>query len=122
MKMTYKYKTEKKLEERKKESEKIISYFPDKIPIICEKDPKCNLTELEKSGYIIKKNMSVNKFIAIFRKKIKIEEGYAFYLLVNQKYILLGNNTMSEIYDKFKDKEDGFLYITYSSELMWGKE
>ena len=33
---------------------------------------------------------------------------------------LTGNQYMSEVYQNHKDKEDGFLYIMYSNELLWG--
>ena len=33
---------------------------------------------------------------------------------------MTGDETLSEIYDKEKDPEDGFLYICYASELTWG--
>ena len=44
----------------------------------------------------------------------------AFYLLVNAKNSITGDALLSDIYERYKDPEDGFLYIAYASELTWG--
>ena len=36
---------------RKGKCEKIRKQFPDKIPIICEKDPKSKIQEIDKTKY-----------------------------------------------------------------------
>ena len=36
------------------------------------------------------------------------------------KHIISGEITMNDVYEKYSDKEDGFLYITYMGELAWG--
>ena len=43
----------------------------------------------------------------------------AFYLLVNNKSLGSMNVTMAEIYRDYKD-EDGFVYMTYASQEMFG--
>ena len=57
----------------------------------------------------------------MIRKRIEIQQEVAFYLLVNGKNSITGDALLSEIYDKYKDPEDGFLYIAYASELTLGK-
>ena len=49
-----------------------------------------------------------------------IEKGETFFLLANGKHSIAGDTLLSEIYGKYQDPEDGFLYITYVSELTWG--
>ena len=43
-----------------------------------------------------------------------------FFLLANGKYSLTGDTNLIEVYDKYKDKDDGFLYIAYASQVTWG--
>ena len=43
----------------------------------------------------------------------------ALFLLANGKVTLPQNETIGTIYKKYKDK-DGFLYIAYAAEEIWG--
>ena len=43
-----------------------------------------------------------------------------FFVVVKGKYTISGGKTMGSIYNSYKDKDDGFLYITYSAELIYG--
>ena len=43
----------------------------------------------------------------------------ALFLQVRTKFSIVGEKTIGEIYDTFKD-EDGFLYIMYTTELIYG--
>ena len=56
----------------------------------------------------------------MIRKRIDIPNTEAFYLLVNAKTSISGDRLLSDIYERHKDPEDGFLYIAYASELTWG--
>ena len=64
--------------------------------------------------------MTVSQFSFIIRRKIELAKESALFLLVNGKVSIVGNQTMSEVYENNKDIEDGFLYITYTSQLTWG--
>ena len=116
----FEYQTKNSLEFRKKECKKIFDKNPNKIPVICEKAKKCNLTkELNKSKFLIPLYMSIYQFKNIIRNKLLLSNSETLFLLVNSKKAITDNCLISELYNKFKD-EDGFLYITYSTELTWG--
>ena len=104
---------------RKGECEKIRKQFPDKIPIICEKDPKSKIQEIDKTKYLVPMDLTVGQFSLMIRKRVEIAKEDAFYLLVDGKHSIIGDSLISEIYDKYKS-EDGFLYIAYASEVTWG--
>ena len=63
--------------------------------------------------------MTVNQFESIIRKKLKLNKEKAIFFIVNGKNAIVGTQLFSEIYTKFKD-EDGFLYLAYASEDIWG--
>ena len=107
-------------EQRRKECEKIRTQFSEKIPIICEKDPKSKIADIDKTKYLVPSDLTVSQFSFMIRKRIEIEKEAAFFLLANGKHSITGDTLLSEIYDKYKDPEDGFLYIAYASELTWG--
>lgn len=107
-------------EERKNECRKIKNKFPEKIPIICEKDPNSKIQEIDKTKFLVPNDLNVTQFGYMIRKRLKIGKNDAFFLLVGGKQSITGDMLLSEIYERYKDPEDEFLYITYSSELTWG--
>ena len=61
----------------------------------------------------------VSKFLLEIKKLVKLPEEEAIFLSVNGKYSLSGTTLFQDIYRKYKD-EDGFLYVSYTTELMFG--
>ena len=119
--MEFKYKSENPdVNKRKTECDQILNRFPEKIPIICERDPKSNIKEIDKTKYLVPQDLTASQFNFMIRKRIEIPKEQAFFLLVNGKKQMTGDESMSDIYKKEKDPEDGFLYICYASELTWG--
>ena len=108
------------LEKRKEQCRKLLSEEPNKVPIILEKDPTCKIAPIKKTRHLIKKDKSVNWFLSQIRKLTKIPEEQALFLSIKGKYSISGEILMDEIYKKYKDKEDGFLYISYSTEVIYG--
>ena len=51
---------------------------------------------------------------------MKLPQEEALFLAAKGKYNLVGERSIDEIYNTYKDKEDGFLYIMYSSVLVYG--
>lgn len=105
---------------RKAESSKIREKYPDRIPIICEKDPKSKMKDVDKTKYLVPNDLTVSQFSFIIRKRLEMSKDSALFLLVSGKHSITGDSSMSEIYEKYKDVDDGFLYIAYTSELTWG--
>ena len=108
--------------ERIQQSSNLMSKNKDTIPIICEKDSNCKLKKLIKTKYLIKRETILANFSKIIREKLEIESYNALFFLANcnnEKHPLDLNKTFGEIYDKYKD-EDGFLYLIYSNEEVWG--
>ena len=108
--------------QRRQNCDKIRQQFPDKIPIICERDPKSNIRDIDKTKYLVPNDLTVSHFSFMIRKRIEIKQEEAFFLLVNGKTSITGDSNLIDIYNKYADKEDGFLYIAYASELTWGNK
>ena len=117
--MQFKFKKESSKEERIEKCKRLLLQNPDKVPIILEKDPSSKF----EGNYIkrlIKKDFTVSKFHLLIKKLFKLPEEQALFFAAKGKYNIIGEKTMGEIYTTYKDKEDGFLYIMYSSELVYG--
>lgn len=105
---------------RRSDSENLIKNYPDRVPIILE-PYKCrqNVFNIGQTRFLVPKLYSFHEFIFHIRRKVDIKKTDSLYLIVGENYFPAMNRTMSSIYNEFKDP-DGFLYMTYSSQPVWG--
>ncbi|KQJ92707.1 hypothetical protein BRADI_4g45390v3 [Brachypodium distachyon] len=113
------FKKEFTLEERANESAAMIANYPDRIPVIVERFSRSSLPEMEKRKYLVPREMPVGQFIFILRSRLHLSPGTALFVFVNNTLPQTAN-LMGSVYDVYKDKEDGFLYMCYSSEKTFG--
>ena len=113
------YKSKHTLEERKIESQRIRSKYPNRIPIIVTKGETCTLNDIDKNKYLVPIDITLGQFIFIIRKKIELNQNEGLYLFINNNVLGSVSSLMIDIYKNHKD-EDGFLYITYQNENTFG--
>jgi len=104
--------------QRLNESSKIMIKYPSRIPIIVEKCKGCTLEDIDKTKYLVPKDLNMNQFIYVIRKRIHLESSQSIFLMSNNQ-LCPSNMPLSSIYEDLSDK-DGFLYITYTSENTFG--
>ena len=114
----FKFKKENSEEKRISESEKILKKYPNRIPVIVEKDPRSKLNDIDKNKFLVPSDMNFAQFIYVIRKRIKLLPEEALFLFVNG-IMATNGSSMNSIYQTHKDK-DGFIYITYTSENTFG--
>ena len=105
-------------ESRKTESGRILEKYPDRIPIIVEKESKSDVVDIDKKKYLVPKDLTMGQFIFVIRKRIKLPPEKAIYMFINNTLPPTAT-FMSSLYEDHKD-EDGFLYLTYSGENYFG--
>ncbi|KAE8810159.1 autophagy-related protein 8h [Hordeum vulgare] len=98
-----------------------ITACPRQVPaqVIVERFSRSNLPEMEKRKYLVPCDMPVGQFIFILRSRLHLSPGTALFVFVSNTLPQTGN-LMGSVYDSYKDKEDGFLYMCYSSEKTFG--
>ena len=98
------------LEERKKNSQTLIDENPMRIPVLvtCSNGK----ISLNKSEFLVPKQLKVVHFTATLRRSINLSPESAIYLY-SKNHMLKQDKFMGEIYEMYKD-EDGFLYINVS--------
>uniref|UniRef100_A0A8V0Y6K8 Microtubule associated protein 1 light chain 3 gamma n=1 Tax=Gallus gallus TaxID=9031 RepID=A0A8V0Y6K8_CHICK len=74
---------------------------------------------LDKTKFLVPEELTMTQFITIIRSRMALTATQAFYLLVNNKSLASMSLTMAEVYRDYKD-EDGFVYMTYASQEMFG--
>ncbi|XP_067932433.1 gamma-aminobutyric acid receptor-associated protein-like 2 [Watersipora subatra] len=117
--MKFKFKQENTLEDRMKESAKIKSKYPDRIPVVVEKVPNSQIQDIDKRKFLVPNDISVAQFMWIIRRRIQLPAEKAIFLFLG-KVLPQSSTSMSQIYQEHKD-EDGFLYIAYSGENTFGE-
>ncbi|MEQ2177332.1 hypothetical protein GOODEAATRI_002452 [Goodea atripinnis] len=58
-------------------------------------------------------------FVSSLRNKIALDQTQTVFLLVAERSMSCMSSSMGEIYSRFRDA-DGFLYITYASQEVFG--
>ncbi|CAL8145092.1 unnamed protein product [Prunus armeniaca] len=112
------FKLDHSLERRQAEAGRIREKYPDRIPVIVEKAAKSNIPDIDKKKYLVPADLSVGQFVYVVRKRIKLEAEKAIFVFVKNTLPPTAA-VMSTIYEENKD-EDGFLYLTYSGENVFG--
>ena len=112
------FKTQYTIEARIEEARRIITKYPERRPIICEKASNTDLPSIDKKKYLVPYDLSVGQFIFVIRKRMSLKPEESLFLFINGK-IMSCNMTIGKVYDSEKDK-DGFLYAQYTKEATFG--
>lgn len=104
-------------EKRLKDSRLILNTYPNRIPIICDRYGQ-NVPDLDKKKYLAPEDLTLGQFIFVIRRRLKFSPQNALFVYINNK-LLSTNMTLYTIYKEHKDP-DGFLYMVYTSENVFG--
>ncbi|XP_028816793.1 microtubule-associated proteins 1A/1B light chain 3C-like [Denticeps clupeoides] len=114
------FKQRKCLATRKHEVCSIRSKFPNKLPVIVERYIReKQLPLLDKSKFLVPFELTMGQFLCLLRSKIDLDASQVLYLLVSEKSLSCMSASMGEVYSQYRDP-DGFLYMTYASQDMFG--
>ncbi|XP_076315686.1 microtubule-associated protein 1 light chain 3 gamma-like isoform X2 [Tachypleus tridentatus] len=95
------FKQRRSLSKRKEDAADIRLKFPNKIPVIVERFSKESyLPLLNKTKFLVPQELTMSQFVTIISMATM-------------------SRTLAEVYSENKD-EDGFLYVTYASQEMFG--
>jgi GABA(A) receptor-associated protein len=106
------------LYQRLEESRKVLTNFPDLVPVICEKDNRIFNCDIKKRKYLVAKYLTMGQFMYIIRKQIQMNSNMGLFLFT-KAVIPSNSDNMGYLYNKYKD-DDGYLYINYAFENTFG--
>jgi GABA(A) receptor-associated protein len=114
------FKQEFSFERRREESTRVLNRYPDRVPIICEKSSAASkdCPDIDKKKYLVPRDLNMGQFLYVIRKRLKLAPEKAIFLFVGNS-IAPSTSTINQIYSYNRD-EDGFLYVTYSLENVFG--
>jgi GABA(A) receptor-associated protein len=107
------------LNQRKNECEKILLKYPNRIPIICEKNyNSINAPDIDKHKYLVSRDLTLGQFMHIIRQRMNLSAEVGLYIFISG-FIPTNSQFLSNLYVDFRD-DDGFLYIIYDIENTFG--
>ena len=64
----------------------------------------------------------VSEVLTIIKKKLHLtkEQQQGIILLADGKHLMKHDELLTNIYEKYRDKQDGFLYIVFAEEQVYG--
>lgn len=113
------FKEQNTFESRVEVSAKIREQYPDRVPVIVERDPRARIADIDKKKFLAPADITMAKFISEIRKHIKLGRQESLFVFVENNVMPQPNATMSQVYAQHKDP-DGFLYVVFSSENAFG--
>jgi len=114
------FKSQHTLEKRSAEAGRIRQKYPDRIPVIAEKNSSSSIPDIDKKKYLVPADLTMGQFVYVIRKRIKLPPDAAIFIFVNDS-LPPANEIMAKIYKDAVD-QDGFLYVTYSGESTFGNK
>ncbi|KAL5274467.1 MAP1LC3A family protein [Megaselia abdita] len=94
--------------------------YPTKVPVIVERyNNESDLPTLNKKKFLVPQEITMSQFLTIIKKRLEIGPTKALFLLINSRTLAPLSKTLAEIYGEHRNT-DGFLYITYSSQEVFG--
>jgi GABA(A) receptor-associated protein len=115
---SFNYQNQKKFDERKAESARLLVKYPDRIPVIVEKSKTSDVAQIDKCKFLVPKDLSMGEFLYVIRKRIKLQPEKAIFLFCNDT-LPNSSGIISKLYNEQKNA-DGFVYINYASENTFG--
>lgn len=107
-------------EERLLEATRVLRKYPDRVPIIVEKNvsaPK-DCPNINKIKYLVDRDLIFGQFLYIIRKRLNLPPEKCIFLFIGNT-IPPSTFCIGDIYDLYSSS-DKFLYITYTFENVFG--
>ena len=103
-------------------SGRMISKFPDRIPVIVTSNDRKLCKLLSKNKFLCPKYISASMLLINIRKHINIDSTKALFMFCDKK-LICGTEIMSSVYDTYiskKNNGDKYLYLEISCENTFG--
>lgn len=105
-------------ERRRRMFERIIQQYPDRVPVIVERAPRCALPPLAHTKFMVPKTTSVGQLVCEVRKGLHLDPATTIYIFVGNTQPS-AHVTLCEVYARHKE-DDGFLYMRYDGDNAFG--
>lgn len=109
---------EQPLEKRIACSRKMLSLYPERIPLIVG-TYDLSLGTIKKNKYLVPRDLKIGMFVYELRKNIQdLNKEQSIFLFIGS-ILPPSAETIGKMYERYRS-EDGFLYLNYSGENTFG--
>lgn len=114
------YRSEKSFEERQREAQVMLDQHKGSVPIIVEKAATEKfLPFINRNKYLVPGSTTLGRMHDTIRVRLQLHKDQSFFLLVEGRHMPSLSSTIEEVYGEYK-AEDGFLYLQYVSQEVFG--
>lgn len=113
------FKEEKTFKERCAESKRVLTKYPDLVPVICERVSNSDLPDTKRRKYLVPPSLTMGQFMYVLRRRISLNANRAMFVFLEGNTLAPSSELVSTLYEKHKE-EDGFMYMKYSGENTFG--
>ena len=106
-------------DERRAESTRILTKYPDRVPVIAVHGPHCTLPHLDKSKYLCPSHLTIGEFCYVLRKRVKLPPATGMFLFTEHGTLPPTSMTLRDLYSNNRNP-DGYVYIVYAGENAFG--
>lgn len=105
---------------RLEEAGRVLAKYPERVPIIVEKDPNCHtIGDIDKHKYLVPRSLTMGQFQHVIRKRLKVTPETAIFMFVQGGVLPTVTEQVGEVYERLGGG-DKYLKMTYSSENVFG--
>ena len=114
------------LSENISESTRILSKYPDRIPVIIKTKNQKLAKMLKKNKFLVPKDLSIAYLLLSIRKQISMDKSKALFIFCDNT-LISGSEMVNVIYNEYKYKHnikqdsDNFLYLSIEEENTFGQ-
>ena len=62
----------------------------------------------------------ISEVLTIIRKKLHLSREQGLIIFAQGRYLMKGEAPLTDVYEKYHDQQDGFLYIVFAEENTYG--
>ena len=89
------------------------------MELIADQTEFTNVNFVFSCRFMMPKAFSIGEVLAVLRQRLELGREEGLVLFASERYMLRPNTKLEETYMKYMD-EDGFLYLVYAEENIYG--
>ena len=107
------------LEARIAERIKATARRPGYVPAVLEPGTDTALDRLEREKFMLPRDLTGAQLLYIMRRRLTMKSSQALFLVCRRRMVC-ATDRVGDLYIRYKDPEDGFLYVTFTLEHAFG--